>query len=130
MGGETSWSNVTSQLLGLAPVWVHAPDLHASAAEGVVVNEFSVGRIVRAIIESAATSEASFLPALDRNCVYVPLVIPASHIGESPSVGRPSVPEARCLRRDFHRSRAACYRNDVDARREPVLREIGRASCR
>ena len=69
---------VVGQLLRLAAVRPHAPDLHAAAAEGVVVDEGAVGRIVRSVVEPLARRDAPFVAAVHGDRVNVELLIAAA----------------------------------------------------
>src|SRR5207247_7379323 len=112
---------VASELFGPTAVRAHAPDLHLSTTERVVVDELSAGCVVGAVIEAGAGGQASLLSAAHRTGIDVPFAIAAPDERQRLSVGRPSMPEARRLRRNLHRRRSAEAGEDVDAGREPVL---------
>src|SRR5207247_10498127 len=68
---------VASELFGPTAVRAHAPDLHLSATERVVVDELSAGCVVGAVIEAGAGGQASLRSATHRHGIDVPFAIAA-----------------------------------------------------
>src|SRR2546423_2634291 len=103
------------ELLRCASVGVHAPDLHLAAAIRVVVDELSVGRIVRSVIESGTARNTVFLAATHVDRIDVEFIVATSYERECLTIRRPPMPEARGLGGDFSGYCSSIDRKDVEA---------------
>src|SRR5580700_515712 len=104
---------VRRDLLLLAAVWAHAPDLRQAGTLGVEVNVFSVGRIFRAVVEAFRGRQPRLVAARDRNTVDVELTAALANEREPGAVGRPTVPIRRKILGDAP-GRAATNWHDVN----------------
>src|SRR5580658_1189956 len=78
---------VRGDLLLLAAVRAHAPDLHDAGALGVEVNVFSVGGILRTVVQPLRSREPRLVPARDGDTVNVELAVALADESQSLSVG-------------------------------------------
>src|SRR3989454_10131620 len=83
---------IVRRLLGRAPVGPRPPDLNFSTAEGVVINERAIRRIVGAVIEPLAGRDAPLVPALDGNRIDIELTLTPAHERQRLAVRRPAMP--------------------------------------
>src|SRR5262245_6064572 len=97
-----------------AAVGMHAPNFHFSGAVGVEVDVFTVGRILRAVVEAGRGGEALFATAGCGDGVDVELAVALGTIRQRLAVRRPAVPIGRREWRDFARLAAGDWQN-VDA---------------
>src|SRR5258705_1926154 len=86
---------VGRDLLLLAAVGSHAPDLHRAAALGVEINPAAIGGVVRAIVEAFCSREPRLPAAAGSNAVNVELAVAFGAIDERLSIGRPALPIGR-----------------------------------
>src|SRR3954469_12316538 len=70
---------IVRELLGVAAVGPHAPDLHFAAAIGVVIDESPVGRIVGPGVESLARRDAALIAAVGGDGIDVELTVAPAH---------------------------------------------------
>src|SRR5580658_407997 len=70
---------VVRDLLLLASIRMHAPDLHVPGAFGIEVNEFTVRRIFRAVVQSLSGSQSRLISASHRNRIDIEVAVPLPH---------------------------------------------------
>src|SRR5579864_4643175 len=83
---------VGENLLLIAVVGLHAPDLHVPGALGIEINVFAIGGVLRAIVEAFGSGQPSFFPARHRNCIDVKIAVALADEGQCLSVRRPAMP--------------------------------------
>src|SRR5208283_472912 len=88
---------VGENLLLLAAVGLHAPDLHVTGALGVEVDIFSVRGVFGTVVLALCRGKAGFFTSCRGNGVDVDFAFAFTDEGERLSVGRPSVPVGRRL---------------------------------
>src|SRR5205807_3887248 len=91
------------------------PDLHRAGPFRVEVNELSVGRVIRAVVQTGRCGELLFVATLDRDGVDVELAIAFAAKGERLAVRRPAMPVGRAGTGDAAR-RPALDGQDVNER--------------
>src|SRR6185437_13862936 len=89
---------VIGDLLLVASVRVHSPDLHGAVASGAEVNVFTVRRIIRAIVNTFRGSQARLGAPGSGNRVHVIISVTKAHKGQRLPVGRPTMPVRRRFR--------------------------------
>src|SRR5262245_19451778 len=106
---------VGRDLLLVAAVGLHAPDLHPAGAIRVEVDGFAVGGELWAVVQPLGRRQAFLLAAFGGNAVYVELAVALTAEDERLAVRRPAVPVGWPRRRD-ELGRAAGDRQRVDER--------------
>src|ERR1700722_18705132 len=104
---------IGEDLLLLASVGFHSPDLHTAGALGVEINIFTVRRIFGTIVEAFGGREPCLFSAGRRNRIDIEVSLTLANERQRFTVGRPAVPIRWRLLRDAAR-RAAGDGNDVD----------------
>src|SRR5260370_25920358 len=94
---------VRSQWCLVAAIGLHPPDLHRARALGIEINELSVRRIVRSIIETFGVGEAFFLPAFDRDRINIEFAIALAAEGNRQTVRVPPIPVTASSRSNLAR---------------------------
>src|SRR5438876_10371100 len=83
---------VGEDLLLIAAVGLHTPDLHVSGALGVEIDVLTIGRIFGAVVKSLCGCKTSFITASYGNRVDIKVAIALADEGESLAIRRPAVP--------------------------------------
>src|SRR6185437_3016911 len=98
---------VCCDLLLLAAVSVHAPYLHAARTLGVEVNEISIRRIFRTVVQTLGSGQTRFFAPGDRDGVDVKVIVALADERQGFSIRRPAMPVRRRVLRDAPGSTAA-----------------------
>ena len=98
--GEPVVEVVGEDLLLLAAIGLHAPDLHVSSTLGVEVNVFAVRRIFGTVIQSLGRGETDLFATGCGDCIDIKFAVALADEGERLAVGRPTMPVRRRLLRD------------------------------
>src|SRR3984893_11329123 len=86
---------VGENLLLLAAIGLHAPDLHMSGAFGVEVDVVAVRRVFGAVIQAFGRGQARLFAARYGDRVNIKVAIALADKGERLAVGRPTSPGRR-----------------------------------
>src|SRR6185437_15461298 len=89
---EAALEAVVRDLLLIASVRIHPPNLRGAAPLGAEVNVFSIRGIGRAVIYSLGGGQAGFLAARGRNCIDVVVAVTQADKRDCFSMRRPSMP--------------------------------------
>ena len=100
MCGNQLLKLVERDLLLVAPVRLHPPDLHVARAVGVEVDPLAVRRQLRAVVDAFGRGQPDFLAAIDGDLVEVELAVALPGVEQPLLVGRPAVEVRRRVRGD------------------------------
>ena len=78
---------VGENLLLLAAVRLHPPNLHVPGALGIEIDVLTIGRVFGAIVEAFGSCEARLITAGNRDCVDVEIAIALADEGEGLTIG-------------------------------------------
>src|SRR5437867_4818266 len=94
---------VVENLLLLAAVSLHAPNLHVPGALRVEINVLTIWRIFRTVVQSFRSCTSSFIASGDGNRVDIKVAVALTNECKSLSVWRPAMPIRRRVLRDSAR---------------------------
>src|ERR1700722_5996057 len=97
--GRDVWKPVVEivmrNLLLLASIRMHAPDLHMPGAFGIEVDIFPTWRILRSVVQSLGGGQSHLVAARRRNRVDIEIAVALSHERQRLPIRRPAVPVRR-----------------------------------
>src|SRR5580693_9828675 len=70
---------VVRNLLLLASIRAHAPDLHMSGSFGIEVDIFPIWRILRSVVQSLSGGQSHLVAARRRNRIDIEIAVAFSH---------------------------------------------------
>ena len=93
--GRDVWEPVVKLVVGdlllVAAIGPHPPDLHGAAAGRVEIDILTIGRVFGTIVQARCRGESYFGTALSRNLINIEFAIPLGSVNQPLTIWRPAM---------------------------------------